>query len=55
MSVWPKKAVEEHQQLLEAIRFRQVENARQCMRVILLNAAKKNHWHKQPDMFAHIL
>ncbi|CAI1627836.1 L-lactate utilization operon repressor [Serratia quinivorans] len=50
-----QKAVEEHQQLLEAIRFKQVENARQCMRVILLNAARKNNWHKQPEMFAHIL
>lgn len=50
-----KNAVEEHQQLLEAIRFKQVENARQRMRVILLNAAKKNHWHQQPEMFAHIL
>lgn len=50
-----KNAVEEHQQLLEAIRFKQVETARQRMRVILLNAAKKNHWQQQPEMFAHIL
>lgn len=48
-------AVDEHFLLFEAIRLKQVDTARQQMRTILLNAAKKRIWQDRPEMFAHIL
>lgn len=43
-------AVEEHTLLLEAVRLKQPEQARQQMRTILLNAARKHIWQEQPEL-----
>lgn len=43
-------AVDEHAELLEAVRLRQPERARQQMRTILLNAARKHIWQDQPEL-----
>jgi GntR family galactonate operon transcriptional repressor len=48
-------AVDEHFLLFDAIRFKQVDNARLQMRSILLNAAKKRIWQDRPEMFDHII
>ena len=50
-----KAAVDEHYLLFDAIRLKQVENARLQMRSILLNAAKKRIWQDRPEMFDHII
>lgn len=50
-----KAAVDEHFQLFEAIRLRQVDDARLQMRTILLNAARKNIWQDHPAFIDHIL
>ncbi|MCT4711085.1 FadR family transcriptional regulator [Enterobacteriaceae bacterium H11S18] len=50
-----KTAIDEHFQLFDAIRLKQVDNARQQMRSIVLNAAKKRIWHDRPEMFDHII
>jgi len=50
-----KSAVDEHFHLLEAIRLRNVNDARIRMRSILLHAAKKNIWKEQPAFINHIL
>lgn len=50
-----KAAVDEHFQLYEAIRLKRVDSARQQMRVILLNAAKKRIWQDSPEMLNHII
>ena len=50
-----KAAVDDHFQLFDAIRLKQVETARQQMRTILLNAAKKRIWQDRPEMFDHII
>ncbi|WP_413738468.1 FadR/GntR family transcriptional regulator [Sodalis sp. RH21] len=50
-----KSAVDEHFLLYEAIRLKQVDNARQQMRVILLNAARKRIWQDRPEMLKHFI
>jgi len=50
-----RAAVDEHFLLFDAIRLKQVEKARQQMRSILLNAAKKRIWQDRPEMFDHII
>lgn len=50
-----KAAVEEHTQLLEAIRLKQADNAHQLMRTILLNAARKAIWQDKPELLDLII
>ncbi|MBJ3813496.1 FadR family transcriptional regulator [Shimwellia pseudoproteus] len=50
-----KTAVDYHYHLFEAVRFQQPEQARQHMRTILLNAAKKHIWQTPPAILQHIL
>ncbi|MBW7984815.1 FadR/GntR family transcriptional regulator [Enterobacillus tribolii] len=45
-----RDAVDEHSLLLEAVRLKQPERARQQMRTILLNAARKHIWQDQPEL-----
>ncbi len=48
-------AIDEHFRLFEAIRLRQVDEARACMRTILLNAAGKSIWQERPLRRSHSL
>ncbi|ELY4609308.1 FadR/GntR family transcriptional regulator [Cronobacter turicensis] len=48
-------AIDEHFRLFEAIRLRQVDEARACMRTILLNAAGKSIWQERPAFVDRIL
>jgi len=50
-----KTAVDEHFLLFDAIRLKQPEKARQQMRSILLNAARKHIWQDRPEMIDHII
>ncbi|AFJ48388.1 FadR/GntR family transcriptional regulator [Shimwellia blattae] len=50
-----REAVDEHYRLFEAVRFQQPEQARQHMRTILLNAARKHIWQTPPGILRHIL
>lgn len=50
-----KTAVDEHFLLFEAIRLRQVDEARTQMRSILLHAAEKSIWQDRPAFLASIL
>lgn len=46
-----RTAVDDHYLLLEAIRLKKPDQARQQMRTILLNAARKRIWQDRPEMF----
>lgn len=46
-------AVQQHRDLFEAIRLKQVDEARQCMRHILLSAAHKHIWREIPEKYQH--
>lgn len=48
-------AVDEHRELLEAVRLKQSERARQQMRTILLNAVRKHKWQEQPELLNLII
>jgi GntR family galactonate operon transcriptional repressor len=50
-----KTAVDEHFRLFEAIRLRQVEEARVQMRSILIHAAEKSIWQDRPAFVDSIL
>lgn len=47
------EAVQQHRDLLEAIRLKQVDSARKCMRHILLSAAHKHIWRDIPQQYQH--
>ncbi|PHI32559.1 L-lactate utilization operon repressor [Budvicia aquatica] len=49
-----KEALQQHFVLLDAIRLKQVDTARQRMREILLKAAQKRLQNYQPEIFNHI-
>ncbi|AWH88754.1 FadR/GntR family transcriptional regulator [Limnobaculum parvum] len=49
-----KEAVTQHVVLLDAIRLKQVDTAKQRMRDILLKAARKRLQSHQPEIFTHI-
>lgn len=46
-------AVQQHRDLFEAIRLKQADTARQCMRHILLSAAHKHIWREIPEKYQH--
>jgi len=48
-----QEAVQQHRDLLEAIRLKQVDSARKCMRHILLSAAHKHIWREIPEKYQH--
>lgn len=48
------EAVEQHRLLLEAIRLRQSEQARQRMRDILLSAAARHLWKSVPEKYRYL-
>lgn len=50
-----KTAVDEHTLLFEAVRLRNVDQARQQMRAILLHAAQKSIWQDNSIFVDHIL
>ncbi|CAM3576319.1 FadR/GntR family transcriptional regulator [Rahnella bruchi] len=48
-----QEAVLQHRDLLEAIRLKQPDAARQCMRNLLLSAAHKHIWREIPEKYQH--
>lgn len=50
-----KEAVEQHRILMEAIRMKQVDNSREIMRSILLEAANKKPWRDTPQKYSHLM